>query len=153
MGYRLINVILVLLCLGACAPGHNDYSRFENLPVQGWVYGDDIVFVTDSVVPAPAQALGVVLRHNNEYPYSNLWLEISYRRNGIIHRDTVDIELADRYGRWHGSGFGTLYQIKRSVNGQMTLRGNDTIAVRHIMRVDTLRGLEQVGITLTPAKK
>lgn len=153
MGYKLISVILVLLCLGACAPGHNDYSRFENLPTQGWVYGDDVVFVTDSVAPPTTQALGVVLRHNNEYPYSNLWLEITYRDNGATRRDTVDIELADRYGRWHGSGFGTLYQIERSVNDKIMLRGNDSIAVRHIMRVDTLRGLEQVGITLIPAKK
>ena len=60
--------------------------------------------------------------------------------------------LADVYGRWHGQGFGASYQFSRPFNTGVTLVRGDSVTVRHIMRVDTLRGIEQIGIKFRTEK-
>ncbi len=134
--------ILLSLILTACEsviPERN--SSFVNLPDDGWAYGDT---VTLSPPPAIGKLTRLTLRHTDAYPYRNLWLEISQRHaDGKSTRDTLNIEMCDVYGQWHGSGFGDSYQITVSVP-----RPLDTtdIAVRHIMRLDTLREITQLGI-------
>lgn len=144
--------MLTLLCLGACSSGHNDYSNFTDLPADGWAYGDAVTFMPDSADSVARGTLSIELRHNNSYPYSNLWLEICYKSDGLLHRDTVNLTLADVYGRWHGQGFGASYQFSRPFNTSVTLVRGDSVTVCHIMRVDTLRGIEQIGIKFRTEK-
>ena len=142
-------LILLILCLGACNPGHNEFNNFEDLPAdEGWAYGDTIFFVTDTLESVPATGtLEVAVRHNNTYLYRNLWLEISYPGpDSVTRRDTVNLELADVYGRWHGHGFGASYQFAAPIGHPVTLAPGSRVGVSHIMRVDTLTGLEQIGI-------
>ncbi|MCH5245925.1 MAG: gliding motility lipoprotein GldH [Muribaculaceae bacterium] len=140
-------LLLTTLCLGACYPGHNDFNSFENLPADGWAYGDTISFVTDTLDSIPLTGtLEIAIRHNNLYPYRNLWLEISYPLNGKTNTDTVNMELADVYGRWHGNGFGASYQFATPVKHKVILGPGTRVNVTHVMRVDTLTGVEQLGI-------
>lgn len=143
---RLILIIMIALCLGACTPGHNDYSDFKNIKSQGWAYCDTLRFIpeTDSVSHG---SLTLALRHNNNYLYSNLWLEVGYHKvNGSIERDTVNIILADVYGRWQGSGIGSYFQTETVLDRNYTFNDVDSVSVRHIMRCDTLDGITQVGL-------
>lgn len=147
--YILI-IPLVLLC--ACAQGERDYSRWANMPPEGWMYADTVSLLpvdtsltdNDSLVNG---ALKVALRHSNAYPFSNIWLELTYHSDGRrMMRDTVNIRLADVYGRWLGSGFGAAYQQEVVVSPSATIDLTKPVALRHIMRVDTLCGVDQVGI-------
>ncbi|MCM1518518.1 MAG: gliding motility lipoprotein GldH [Pseudoflavonifractor sp.] len=143
---RLLLISVISLCLGACAPGHNDYSDFRNINPDGWSYGDTLSFtpvIGDSVATG---ALLVALRHSNDYAYRNLWVEIEYRDATNQRRDTLNIGLADIYGRWFGSGFGARYQLTDTVSRHVTLTTGQPVRIRHIMRDDTLRGVDQVGI-------
>ncbi len=141
-----LTILSILLCLGACAPGHNDYSLFTNLSNEGWSYGDTISFIPDSAVLNAPGTLSVALRHDNSYRYSNLWLEITSTDNEVPRRDTVNIVMADKYGRWKGSGLGTAYQIEQSIPGKIMLKAGVPVKIRHVMRVDTLHGIELIGI-------
>lgn len=135
------------MCLGACSPGHNTYSDFRNLPKEGWAYNDTIMFIpsiTDSVAQGD---LSIALRHNNNYHYSNLWVEINYPLNdSTIKSDTINITLADIYGKWHGKGIGPSFQIEKMVSENLNINKGDYFSVRHIMRVDTLLDIEQIGL-------
>lgn len=147
---KLVIISSLLLCLVACAPGHNDYSDFRNIDVAGWAYGDTLTFIPslgDSIV---AGDLMIALRHSNSYLYRNLWLEVSYQDGNRAVVDTLNVEMADVYGHWYGSGFGARYQISNMVKENVTIERNVPILVRHIMRVDTLNGIEQVGLTFRP---
>ena len=80
------------LCLGACVPGHNDFSEFRNLPVKGWIYDDTVKFVPSIEDSIATGLLTVAIRHNNEYEFSNLWLEVTRNTpEGIVRRDTVTL--------------------------------------------------------------
>lgn len=149
---KLFIITLLTLCLGACTPGHNTYSEFRNLSQNGWAYNDTICFtpsITDSVAYGD---LSIALRHNNNYHYSNLWIEINYSTNNssTIKCDTINILLADIYGKWHGSGLGTSYQIEKKISENFKIRKGDSLIIRHIMRVDTLNDIEQIGLFFIP---
>lgn len=136
----------ILLCLGACVPGHNDYSRFHNIPDTGWKYNDTITFIPETKDSISSGLLTLALRHSNDYLYSNLWVEVSYLTESGQKADTMNIALADIYGHWYGKGLGTSFQIQDTVSTSYRMVKGSPIKVRHIMRTDTLHDIEQVGI-------
>lgn len=149
----LITLQFVLLLATACGTGERDYSRWAEIPASGWAYGDTLLLTpvdttlagNDSLVNRRLK-LGVV--HTNAYAYSNLWLEVTYRGAMYSYRDTVNIPLADVYGRWLGSGLGANYQSEVVLSPHADIDLTRPVAVRHIMRLDTLRAVERVGVTV-----
>lgn len=129
-------IVAIAAVLTSCSSA-GYYSGFEDIDPDGWAYGDTIEFTTDSCVPSPMM---VALRHNDSYPFKNIWIEIS----DSTHTDTVNIELCDIYGRWHGKGIGSSYQIAAPV--PFSIAPQTRLKIRHILRVDTLKGIEQIGL-------
>lgn len=145
-----ILLAFVLLSLAACG-SDEAYCDFAELPRSGWAYGDTIAFTPTAMPDTLSRGrLVVVVRHTNAYPYSNLWLEVAHTAADGIHtrRDTINCQLADPYGRWRGKGFGTSYQATDTLPLPVVLRQGQPIAIRHIMRVDTLTEIEHLGIIL-----
>ena len=85
-------------------------------------------------------------RHDNDFPYSTLWLETTVEEGDRRLTDTLEIHLADRFGSWRGRGIGASFQMTDTVGRSFVHRSGTKVMVRHIMRTDTLRGLSQVGI-------
>lgn len=148
-------ILIITLCLGACSPGHNDYSCYSTVADGGWAYEDTLTFAPDSMLndSVMTAAIKIAVRHDNNYPYSNLWVEVSHSSpDGVSRRDTVNIPLADVYGRWLGNGFGADYQKEAVVAENAAVDMRCPVTVRHIMRVDTLHGVEQVGVSIVPVR-
>lgn len=122
--------------------GHSD---FASLPSYGWRYSDTLRFTT----PAATGELRVALRHSIRYPYRNIWLEVSVTPPGdtaVASRDTVEMELADPFGLWRGTGIGPTRQMEATVARAVSVDSGSTVTLRHIMRLDTLPAIEQAGI-------
>ena len=147
-----IIAIVIALAMASCV-NRGAFSDFHTLDDSGWAYGDTVTFIVnraDSIAPA---AVKVAVRNSNDFPYSNLWLEVSCRNaagTATLSRDTVNLRLADPYGRWTGKGFGASYQTEATVTPRAVIDNGSRIMVRHIMRADTVAGIEQLGITLSP---
>lgn len=126
-------------------------AAFVSVPADGWAYGDAFEFTP---VPEPAAKSGdariaVAVRHTNGYLYSNLWLELATPLAADVDSmrlDTVNIELADVYGKWHGRGLGVSYVTVDTLPGLYRYDVDHPARIRHIMRVDTLADVEQVGL-------
>lgn len=133
----------ITIILAGCDTSGED-TLFTNLPDEGWAYTDTLEFS-----PRPGRgAMSLAVRHDASYPYSNLWLEVAVTRPGLtIAPDTVNITLCDPYGRWLGQGFGGSYQIEIPVAHDVNIDSLTTLRVRHIMRCDTIHGIDQVGIS------
>lgn len=143
-------VAAAALLSGACTPQPEAYSEYATLGKHGWAYDDTLVFVP-RIPPAVEGRLSVGLRHNGDYPYRNLWLEVTTPIDSThARRDTLSVELADKYGRWRGTGIGALRQIELRVAPHVRVDSAARILVRHIMRLDTLPDIEQVGIFIEP---
>lgn len=88
----------------------------------------------------------IVVRNNNDYEYSNIWLRLDYSCRESVHTDTLNFRLADDFGNWLGNGIGGSYQRSDTVLRAIPLDPTKEIKVSHIMRTDTLGGIEQLGI-------
>lgn len=145
-----ISATLFLGGAGCASPG-NDYAEYVNLPEEGWKYGDTLKFTPVHPDSVCAGKLVVGIRHGNDFPYTSLWLETTVGDGGHEKTDTLAIPLADSFGRWSGRGIGASFQTTDTVGGTFLHVSGSEVKVRHIMRADTLRGVEQVGIFFVPA--
>ncbi len=147
--YLITALILTVCVTSGCVKG--EVSAYGDVALEGWSYGDTVTLTCDSTSISPYSNMYLSLTHNNNYPYRNIWLEISYiDQDSLIRVDSVNIELCDKYGRWYGKGFGPSYQIETQVPGAILPPPGSKINVRHIMRTDTLRGIEKIGMSLRP---
>lgn len=131
----------------------NYFSSFHTFSDQKWIYTHPLEFTVDTLRDSVASdgVLLLSLRHTSGYEYRNLWLELAYPLNdSILCRDTLNIELADDEGRWLGHGTGPSRQLADTVSHAFTLRRGETLTLRHIMRMDTLPNIEQIGIVFFP---
>ncbi len=142
----LLAAVTMAAALGACTSMSTEDAAFQSVPSTGWAYGDTVVFrpeVEDSVAEGK---LAVMVRHTSAYIFSNLWLEVTTPGDSVPVVDTVNIELADMYGRWLGRGSGVSFVKVDTLPELRTLGVDKPVKVRHIMRVDTLADLEQIGV-------
>lgn len=103
----------------------------------------------------------ITLRNTADYPYSNLYLFLNTKfPNGRVARDTVECILADRAGRWLGSGNGFIVdhevisnQVMYQYNKKFPLKGTYAISLEHAMRTDTLREIIDIGVRVEKAKQ
>ncbi len=147
----LVSAAIIMAALTACSDKHSSVAEFKNINPSGWAYGSSLKFRPTGLDSIKKLSLLLTVRHSNAYPYQNIWLEVTTSTMSQKRVDTLNIELADVYGRWHGTGFGPSYQYETPVGVPLPLGDTSRISVRHIMRVDTLVGVEQIGITIAPA--
>lgn len=141
---------LIISC-AACTSHSSCYSEFADIESGEWPYGRTLTFAIDTLSqPTADKKLYVSLRHDNSYEFSNAWLEIKYPTADSTATDTLNIQLADIYGRWAGKGVGVSYQLQTPPLERFEYRPGAEIKIHHIMRADTLRGIQQIGITIQP---
>lgn len=157
---RKLNVILSLLSMAAattsCSYNHNNYSCFSDIdPAEGWEYGRALVYMPEIGDSLAEGRLQMLVRHTNDYPYSNLWVEVESQQpadSGHLEvvRDTFCITLADIYGNWQGRGSGTTYERVDTLYADFTLISGAPLRLRHVMRPDRVEGIEKVGLIFEP---
>lgn len=141
-----IVISFLTLLLSACSTEGGDWGNSQTIPETGWAYQDTLFFQTDTLGKANSGPLSLAIAHTDSYPYSNLWLEVSGSdKSGLHYRDTLEIELCDVYGNWHGKKLGTYYQLSTPLPHHDLSLGQK-IAIRHMMRVDTLKEINKIAI-------
>lgn len=157
---KTLPVLSLTLLLAACSAGgyhgngdDNYFSAFASMPDTRWDYASPLTFNVDTLRDSisPRGDMLLTVRHSHGYNFRNLWLEIVYdQADTIATPDTLNIILADVYGHWRGNGSGPSLQVIDTIARDIPLRQGQKIGLRHIMRLDTVEGIEQVGITYLP---
>lgn len=143
---RTVAVAVLSLMTAACVKYHPAHSEWHNIPADGWEYNDTLVFNADHADSASIGGLVLNVRHSASYAYSNLWLEISYMSNDSVVADTFNVRVTDDFGRRYGTGSGVSFQLVDTVALRHRPDTATALGIRHIMRIDILEGIEQVGI-------
>lgn len=144
--------MLVSLFCAACS-NNEIFSDFHSFPRSEWNWNDYAHFdvhVTDSI---RRYDLEVTSRNNSQYPFSNLWLFVDIRTpKDSLLRDTVDLRLADMYGKWLGTGISS-YTVTKSfrTNYCFPNTGRYHFTIRQGMRENPLTGVSDVGLTISKA--
>lgn len=135
------------------------YEEYIEIPSTGWNADSTAKFKVKIDDTISDFLIGINLRNNNQYPFSNIYLfrEI-YSPQGLEFRDTMEFILSDAYGKWLGKGVGELKTNQWQFAGRglrFKKRGNYTFTLTQAMREENLLGLEDIGITIfkSEAKK
>ena len=145
--------VFVMLFFMACERKSHETSGFIELPQKGWAYNDTLSFFNGNhkyhnrVDSIDNYKLTICVDYSPSYRYKNLWVEVS-GTDGLnkkeVH-DTVFLEMSDSTERWLGTGIASNYQVlSNPIIRNLDLR--KPIIIRHIMRTDTLRAINRVGI-------
>lgn len=149
LGLKKCAVVAVCACaLLACE--RVVYSDCRSLP-DGWDK-DSVLsfpFAVDDVDGLYQTQL--IVRNTDDYKNQNLWLFVEQSTpNGTTTRDTVQYFLADKFGRWLGSGIGSIHENVCIYQPRVRYRtaGSYTLRVAHGMRYNNLDGICELGVKI-----
>ena len=152
MRHTILTIFLNVLLLTSSCHCRVMYSYFYDMPTEGWNKDSILTFSytpTDSVHDYSIQ---FVVRHNNQYPYQNMWLFVNHYVNDGIHleTDTIECVLADDYGRWYGKGV-SIYELPMLYTESYRYKLSSfntifTLTLQQGMRSEVLCGVQSVGV-------
>ena len=147
---RIIFVFLSLLLLVCCNTNtESSYSVFEE---DSW-HADSIITLNHSVVDTiTKQNLYLKIRHTTDFEYQNIFLFVDFQDK----RDTVEITLSEKNGKWLGSGFGDVKEVEYCFAKEIIFNSKKTsnVTVEQAMRygekpvITNLKGIIALGINI-----
>ncbi|MCF8225835.1 MAG: gliding motility lipoprotein GldH [Bacteroidales bacterium] len=130
------------------------YDEFHVIENASWHWDDQLEFSFDMHDTIHLHNIFIRLRHTTDYPLSNLYMFIDVRGpSGQSMRDTVNFVVAEKSGRWIGSGVGNIREIDYLYrkNAIFPDTGTYKIFVEQAMRVPELP-VQQLGIRVEQAE-
>ena len=146
----MFSLTLGIIFLNSCGDLPISSSTIE-IDHNGWNSIDNASFDWDVIDLDLKYDAFIDIRHNSDYPYSNLYLFLDFTfPNGNQRRDTVACVLADERGRWFGSGIGDIidHRVSFQENFEFPINGKYRLKVAHGMRQDPLVGITDIGFRL-----
>jgi gliding motility-associated lipoprotein GldH len=70
-------IICLLFSLAAC-DNQTIYHTYQNLSIEGWKKTDTLKYQLPAQLAGKQYDLEVGLRHTENYPYQDIWMEILY---------------------------------------------------------------------------
>jgi len=146
----IFSLTLGIIFLNSCGDLPISSSSIE-IDHNGWNSIDNASFDWDVINLDLRYDAFIDIRHNSDYPYSNLYLFLDFTfPNGNQRRDTLACVLADERGRWFGSGIGDIidHRVSFQENFEFPINGKYRLKVAHGMRQDPLVGITDLGFRL-----
>ena len=145
---KLLVALLLPLFVGSCAPDEI-YNKSQDVAPLGWNMNNPLTFNLDADDTSHTCLCCIDLRLTEDYPYSNIYLNIVTRfPNGDIAADTnLEFQLATPDGQWLGHRQG------RYIDGRYPFcyfrfpsQGIYQFQIAHAMRDSLLPGVKDVGL-------
>jgi len=151
---RGIALCIGLLMLAGCRQVM--YQNSKQVPNNIWESGHNIAFEVTVEDTVGAYDFYIDLRNTSTYGYANIYMFVNTTfPSGRTARDTVECILADRSGRWLGSGTGHLVDnhILFKQNIRFPHTGLYRFEFEQGMRDTHLEGIADIGISIEPHRK
>jgi len=146
-----ITVVLMLaLTLWACN-NNTVFDAYIQVPENGWSYKQQASFNFTIADTNSLYDLYINVRNTGEYPYRNLYVFTTSQGPGnMAVRDTFNCILADKKGKWLGSGVGKTRDLQ--ILYQKSIRflkpGEYTFMIEQAMRDTLLQGISDIGFAV-----
>lgn len=127
------------------------FEQYISMPDARWHTDSAAVFTFQAPDTLNGYDLEVLLRSNEQYPYSNLFLFIEWRGESKTVVDTVEHLMALPEGKWTGKGYGALKEneIRYRMNYRFDRDEKVNLIIRHGMRDLHLNGIEDIGFRIS----
>lgn len=149
MAMLIAAVMLMTGCRQRPVMAHAD---FVHLPTNGWLQSAPVTLAPVYDDSAATYNLVLAVRHGNSYKYRNLSLVVDMiAADSVVNRQVLDMQLADEYGNWSGSGFGAVYTDTVHIASGINPSDAKSVIVWQAMQgCDTLRGVTDMGLITRP---
>ncbi|MBN2274549.1 MAG: gliding motility lipoprotein GldH [Bacteroidales bacterium] len=151
MKYCILPGLFMLFILTSACNDDKVYHRFIEIPGNKWNAKSIIHFdvsVTDTV---RSHNVYLFVRNNANYKYSNLYLFVTTTSPmGFSVRDTVELMLADRKGKWAGRGAADIYTSKHpyKLNVRFPYRGVYSFDIQQALWDTDLKNISDIGLRI-----
>nr|WP_164881980.1 gliding motility lipoprotein GldH [Ornithobacterium rhinotracheale] len=149
----LISAIIAITFL-ACQPEGLIYQESKSLN-GSWLAKDEAVFQIPVRESLSGVDLSLVLRNNEDYPFSNIYFFTEFTSpKGEKMLDTLEYQLAFPDGEWIGSGMGAIKQNTLIYKENITLKdtGIYQLKIKQAMRLNPLEGIEDISLLIQKEK-
>lgn len=150
---------IILLGITACFLFHSCktidlYEKSVAIPGHAWKsdYKPSFKFIIRDT--STAYQLFVVLRHNNKYQFTNIYINLLTRQPGTdtVQMARYDLNLANEQG-WLGTGMDDIYEHRiplTPISGEFYFRkpGEYTFTLEQLMREDPLENVLNAGLRI-----
>jgi gliding motility-associated lipoprotein GldH len=142
-------LLIVLLAVLVSCNSDLIYTDVATMPDIKWNLFDNPDFrfpVTDTT---KSTNVFFTIRTGSQYPYRNIFLFVTtISPDGKSITDTLEYEIADEKGKWHGKGFGDIHELKLPYkkNVFFPMKGTYHFKIQHGMRIGDLKGVYDVGL-------
>ncbi len=146
----LLSLALLSAILISC-DSNTVFNKNVVIPSEGWYKNNTVAFDIGISDTLEAYKFGLNIRNSIDYRYSNLYIFlITEFPNGNISRDTIELNLANDEGKWLGKGWGDIKENNIVLKSGLTfpLKGNYRFLIQQAMRVDTLKGINDIGLSI-----
>ncbi|MCH7657158.1 MAG: gliding motility lipoprotein GldH [Bacteroidetes bacterium] len=146
--------VIALLAIVSCDPDRV-YEEFTEIPLHVWKVDHKPVFrvfLTDTVTP---HNIYINIRNGSGYSYRNLYIFLTTTSpTGQWIRDTVDCILADNRGKWYGSGWGDIHELRvlYKQNIRFPVSGYYSFEFEQAMRTEHLKEIYDIGLRIEKAQ-
>ncbi len=150
--------LILLLILSSLAISCDKNKVFEKyVKINDYVWNDKNIVRFDTEVEdtITRHNIYVLVRNASVYQYANLWMFVATTApDGTKAIDTVQCVLADKKGKWLGSGMGDIWdnKILWKRNIRFADQGLYTFQFEQGMRVENLPGIMDIGLRIEKIK-
>ncbi len=134
--------------ISACTNKKEMYFQFKSIEDAKWNQNTSFDFAVNITDTLSYYNVFLEIRNNESYPFRNLWLFVNLKTpEGNLRKDTVNCELADAYGKWHGNG-SSLYTLSLPFEQNVRFRipGTYLYSIKQGMRENELQGISDIGL-------
>jgi gliding motility-associated lipoprotein GldH len=139
--------LLLLVCCNTKT--ESSYNVFEE---DSW-HADSIITLNHDVVDSITKHnLYLKIRHTTDFEYQNIFLFVCFQEK----RDTIEVTLSEKNGKWLGRGFGDIKEVEYCFAKEITFNSKKTsiVTVEQAMRygdlpaITNLKGIIALAINI-----
>lgn len=142
-------ITVLLFALSACEQKHF-YNEYKSVNIKEWKSTDTLTYPIKIDTENKNYQYAISVRHSKEYEFSNIWLKVYIKGNGIDTSFRYEISLFKNDGKPYGKSSGTLctQTIPLKTNLPLYKKGTYQISIVQLMRKDPLDGISDIGILI-----
>lgn len=148
-GIAFIFVSILLLTV-ACKNNYF-YSEYKTIKDLNWLINDTLVFkkTIDKPNNKPYQ-IEISVRHDKDYEFSNLWLEVEVSYVGKTETKKQEVVLYNKVGKPFGKCTGSIctQTIPIVKNIKFDKKGVLQIKITQLMRKNPIENIKDIGIII-----
>ena len=132
-----MRILLVFLAVGfVSCQNDNKKEGYHSFNNNTWNTDSIVSFEFDNIDTTSPHDLYLMVRHTTNFKFQNLFLFTNFENQ----KDTLELFLSEKSGRWLGKGFGEIKELKIRIKENVNFKGNQDqiFSVEQAMRYEDL---------------